>query len=114
MKTKIKVPVEAVRKNRRGWWLGLGLALLPGWVGCTTPTRARALVGALLALCWMVTGCQTFNYTDADRARDLKRADSWANGGWRGGMGCGNVSISPKNGNISCPAGLGGGMCPGK
>ena len=44
MKTKIKVPVEGVRRNRRGWWLGLGLALLPGLVGCTTPNRARSPV----------------------------------------------------------------------
>ena len=42
MTTRINVPGEGVRKHRCGWWLGVGLALLPGWVGCTPPTRARA------------------------------------------------------------------------
>ena len=79
---------------------------------CGRSVRLTALP-ALTALCLVVTGCQTFNYTDEDLARERKKlAEGYASGGWRGGMGSpsiGNINI----GNIACP-GLGAGVCPGK
>ncbi len=79
---------------------------------CGRSVRLTALP-ALAALCLVVTGCQTFNYTDEDLARERRKlAEGYASGGWRGGMGSpsiGNINI----GNIQCP-GLGGGVCPGK
>jgi len=77
--------------------------------------RSVRLTGlpALTALCLVVTGCQTFNYTDEDLARERKKlAEGYASGGWRGGMG-GMGGFSPNIGSIQCP-GLGGGVCPGK
>jgi hypothetical protein len=78
---------------------------------------------ALTALCLAVTGCQTFNYTDEDFARERKKlAESYASGGWRGGMG-GLGGFSPNIGSIpcpglggvdGCPAGMGGGVGSGK
>ena len=62
-------------------------------------TRALARYArliALLALCWMVTGCQTFNYTDEDLARERRLlAEGYASGvlcrglGWWGNGGFG-------------------------
>jgi hypothetical protein len=82
---------------------------------CGRSVRLTALP-ALTALCLVVTGCQTFNYTDEDLARERRKlAEGYASGGWRGGMGGGfSPNIGSINiGNIQCP-GLGGGVCPGK
>jgi hypothetical protein len=81
---------------------------------CGRSVRLTALP-ALAALCLVVTGCQTFNYTDEDLARERRKlAEGYASGGWRGGMGIGSMSgFSPNIGSIQCP-GLGGGVCPGK
>jgi hypothetical protein len=93
----------------------------PQWLApkpcCDRSVRLTELA-ALIALWLVVTGCQTFNYTDEDLARERRKlAEGYANGGWRGGMGgwggWGGVKVSPNIGNIQCP-GLGlGGVCPG-
>ena len=71
---------------------------------------------ALVALCQVLTGCQSFNYTDEDMARERRKlAEGWANGGWRNwGCSLSGMKISPNLSNIGCPGLRGGVVCPGK
>ena len=55
---------DARQAFSRGWGFLLSLAMATGGLA--------------------LTGCQTFNYTDEDLARErTKLAESWASGGWR-------------------------------
>ena len=71
---------------------------------------------AITMACLLLTGCQTFNYTDDDLAREREKlAAGWASGSWRNwGCGASGFKVSPNLGSIGCPAIGAGAVCPGK
>jgi hypothetical protein len=80
--------------------IGLRIGLGPKPPQASHASGKLASLSVLAALCWLVSGCQTFNYTDEDLARERRMlAEGYANGFLCRGLGWwGNGSFGPYGG----------------